>query len=128
MYLICQLRLPIIRCKHVKGILPTLISRYVISEFQNSIMFLRARAVDIFSDYGSMELDVDMIKKAVEGIYLCLTKDEYPLVRIKAASAFNCILKHKAAKDLVQPLLQDILTVYLQLLEHYDLENIINSL
>ena len=75
MYLICQLRLPIIRCKHVKSILPTLISRYVISEFQNSIMFLRARAVDIFSDYGSMDLDVDMVKKAVEGIYTCLTKD-----------------------------------------------------
>lgn len=38
-------------------------------------MFLRARAVDIFSDYGSMDLDVDMVKKAVEGIYTCLTKD-----------------------------------------------------
>ena len=55
-------------------------------------------------------------------------KDTYPLVRIKAASAFNCILKHRVAKELVQPLLKDILTVYLQLLENYDLENIINSL
>ena len=82
----------------------------------------------VFSDYGSMDLDADMIKKAVEGIYICLTKDQYALVRIKAASAFNCILKHKSAKDLVQPLLKDILTVYLQLLENYDLENIINSL
>jgi len=59
---------------------------------------------------------------------MCLTKDTHPLVRIKAASAFNCILKHKTAKDLVRPLLKDILTIYLQLLEHYDLENIINSL
>lgn len=49
-------------------------------------------------------------------------------MRIKAASAFNCILKHKAAKDLVRPLLKDILGVYLHLLESYDLENIINSL
>ena len=56
------------------------------------------------------------MQKAVEGIYVCLTKDTYPLVRIKAASAFNCILKHKMAKDMVQPLLKDILTVYLQLL------------
>jgi hypothetical protein len=62
-----------------------------------------------------------MIKQAVEGVYICLTKDTYPLVRIKAATAFNCILKHKSAKDLVKPLLSDILTVYLQLLEHYDL-------
>ena len=69
-----------------------------------------------------------MVKKAVEGIYICLTKDAIPLVRIKSAIAFNCILKHKAAKEMVQPLLKDILTVYLQLLDSYDLENIVNSL
>ena len=77
--------------------------------------------MDIFTEYGSMELDVEVVRKAVEGIYICLTKDAIPLVRIKAAIAFNCILKHKTAKDLVRPLLKDILTVYLQLLEQYDL-------
>ena len=49
MYLICQLRSPILRCKQVKKILPHLISKYVIPEFANEIMFLRARAVDIFT-------------------------------------------------------------------------------
>ena len=49
MYLICQLRMPITRCKQVKKILPSLISTYVIPEFNNEIMFLRARAVDIFT-------------------------------------------------------------------------------
>jgi hypothetical protein len=128
MYLICQLRSPITKCKQVKKILPHLIAKYVIPEFTNEIMFLRARAVDIFTEYGSMELEVEVVRQAVEGIYVCLTKDVAPLVRIKAAIAFNCILKHKTAKDLVRPLLKDILTVYLQLLEHYDLENIVNSL
>ena len=91
-------------------------------------MFLRARAVDIFTEYGTLELDLEVVKKAVEGIYICLTKDSNPLVRIKGAIAFNIILKHKTAKDMVQPLLKDILTVYLQLLDSYDLENIVNSL
>lgn len=71
---------------------------------------------------------MDVVRQAVEGIYTCLTKDSSSLVRIKAAIAFNCILKHKTAKMLVQPLLKDILTVYLQLLDNYDLENIVNSL
>lgn len=128
MYLICQMRSSITKSKQVKQMLPALIAQYVIPEFTNPIMFLRARAVDIFTEYGSMELEVGMVKQAVEGIYTCLTKDDHALVRIKAASAFNCILKHKAAKDLVRPLLKDILTIYLQLLENYDLENIINSL
>jgi hypothetical protein len=43
------------------------------------------------------------------------------LVRIKAANAFNVILRHKNAKELVRPLLKDILAIYLQLLEKYDL-------
>lgn len=69
-------------------------------------MFLRARAVDIFTEYGSMELEISIVKQAVQGIYYCLIKDEHPLVRIKAASAFNCILKHSIVKDLVRPLLK----------------------
>ncbi len=48
MYIICQLRSPIMKCKQVKEMLPVLITKYVIPEFMNEIMFLRARAVDIF--------------------------------------------------------------------------------
>lgn len=65
MYLICQLRSPITRCKQVKKILPHLIAKYVIPEFTNEIMFLRARAVDIFTEYGSMELEPDVVRQAV---------------------------------------------------------------
>jgi hypothetical protein len=62
-------------------------------------MFLRARAVDIFFEYGSIEnLPIEVVQKATEGIYQCLTNDHYPLVRIKAANAFNCILRQKNAK------------------------------
>ena len=57
-----------------------------------------------------------------------MINDQYPLVRIKAANAFNCILRHKNAQELVRPLLSNILTVYLQLLEKYDLESLVNSL
>ena len=117
------------KCKEIKNELPNWIDKYIIPEFSNEVMFLRARAVDIFFEYGSIEsLSMDIITKATEGIYKCLTNDQYPLVRIKAANAFNCILRHKNAKDLVRPLLQNILTIYLQLLEKYDLESLVNSL
>jgi hypothetical protein len=62
-------------------------------------MFLRARAVDIFYEYGTIEnLPFEVVEKATEGIYKCLQNDHYPLVRIKAANAFNCILRQKNAK------------------------------
>ena len=40
--------MPITRCKDVKAALPQLIAKYILPEFSNEHMFLRARAVDIF--------------------------------------------------------------------------------
>ena len=109
MYLICQLRIAINSCGEVKKIIPALVSKYVIPEFTNEIMFLRARAMEIFDEYGDLEYEPQIIKKAVEGIYFCLTQDNYPLVRLKAAKAFHILLRHKVAKEEVKPLFQQIL-------------------
>lgn len=48
MYLICELRSSIMRCKEIRSELPKWIASYIIPEFTNEVMFLRARAVDIF--------------------------------------------------------------------------------
>lgn len=79
----------------MKAILPNLISKFVVPEFTSEIMFLRARAMEIFDQYGGLAYDKGTLKKAVEGIYFCLTQDNYPLVRLKAASAFHNLLQHK---------------------------------
>jgi hypothetical protein len=65
MYLICELRSTISKCKPVKSMLPMLITKYVIPEFKNEIMFLRARAVDIYTEYGNIEFDSTVIKMSV---------------------------------------------------------------
>jgi hypothetical protein len=49
MYLVCKLRSTIIRIPIVKNILPQLIATYIIPEFSNSEMLLRAKAVDMFT-------------------------------------------------------------------------------
>ena len=121
MYLICQLRISINSCEEIKKIIPNLISHYVVPEFTNEIMFLRARAMEIFDEYGDLEYDPQVLKKAVEGIYFCLTQDNYPLVRLKAAKAFHILLRHPKAKEEVKPLFQQILEIYLVLVEKYDL-------
>lgn len=98
MYLICQLRWTISRNKQFSDILPNLISQFVVPEFTNEIMFLRARAVQIFSNFGDLKYSDDILKKAVEGIYFCLTGDSFQLVRIKAATAFHVLLNHEQAR------------------------------
>lgn len=128
MYLICQLRLTINSCQEIRKIIPELVSQYVIPEFTNEIMFLRARAMEIFDEYGDLKYDPVIVKKAVEGIYFCLTQDNYPLVRLKAAKAFHVLLRHTEAKEEVRPLFQQILEIYLLLIEKYDMEALVHSL
>ena len=74
-------------------------------------MLMRMRANDIFMRYGRGEdiMNINLITMAAEGIYKCLSNDESPLVRIKAALAFHHILKHSNTRELVKPKLQNIL-------------------
>ena len=60
---------------------------------------MRARAADIFYQYGTIGFPVEVLQKATEGIYLCLTQDQHVIVRIKAATVFNCILRHKSENN-----------------------------
>jgi hypothetical protein len=96
MYLVCKLRSTIIKIPMIKSIMPQLIASYIIPEFSNSEMLLRAKAVDMFTQYGDIDFpDKNTLKLAVEGIYKCLVSDPCKIVNIKAACAFSCILSHK---------------------------------
>lgn len=129
MYILCQLASILRKVEQIKSLMPNLIEKYVIPEFANAEMFLRARAVEMFTQYGFIKFpDLAVLQRAVEGIYKCLAQDPQPIVSIKAACAFNSILSHKEAIEMVRPHLQQVLTVYIQLLEKYELEEIVESL
>lgn len=51
-----------------------------------------------------------------------------PLVKIKAAIALNSIVSHPESKKYLKDYLQNILQVYLKLIELYDLEQVVTSL
>ena len=91
---------------------------------------MRMRANDVFSRFGREVdmMDSNLINMAAEGIYLCLSMDPIPLIRIKAASAFHNLLKNPHAKELVKPKLKEILEIYLKLIELYDLEQLVFGL
>jgi hypothetical protein len=111
MYLLCELRYTIIRIPEAKKFIPEIFIKSIIHELRSSAMLMRMRANDMFTRFGRGEemVDMNLISMAAEGIFMCLSSDESPLVRIKAASAFHNILKHAAAKELVKPKLKEIL-------------------
>lgn len=129
MYVLCQMWTTLFKVKAVKQALPLLIDSYIIPEFGNAEMFLRARAVEVFSQYGTIDFpDIQVLQRAVDGIYRCLSSDPTTIVRIKAACSFNCILSHPEAIDMVRPHLNSVLTIYVGMLEKYDLEDVVASL
>lgn len=98
MYLLCKLRVQFNRNAAIKEHLPTVIEKSIVGELSSNILFLRARAMDIFISYGEVKFpDLAVLKRVVEVIFLAVANDKNTLVKVKAACAFNCILKHKEA-------------------------------
>lgn len=107
MYLLCKMHRVLETIEQIKSAMPILIKSYVLPHFSNEIMLLRARAAELFSEYGSINFQDDLIlKQAVEGIYFLMTKDSNPVVKLKASYAFNCVLGHPAAISMVKPYLK----------------------
>lgn len=65
--------------------------------------------------------------KAVEGVYKCLLDPDLP-VKVKAAVTLNCLLLYKDAQTIIKPGLNQILEIYLRLMDESDCEDIVASL
>lgn len=128
MYLFCQIRITLHKIPETKQMMPQILANFVIPQLCNPAMLLRARANDMFAEYAKHIEDASIVNLAAEGIYKCMSEDPSPLVRIKAAIAFHPIISHSETKELVKPLLKNILEIYLKLIEQYDLEPIVCAL
>lgn len=105
-----------------------LLAKYVLPEFQSQHGFMQARACWVFGKYGNIQFqNKDNITKAVEGIYNCL-QSKHLVVQVKGAIALDCILVQNDAADLVRPHLQDILAVFINMLNNADNDDIVQAL
>ena len=67
--------------------------------------------------------------KCLSAVYACLVEPSSPpLVKIRAAIALNSLVCHPESKKYLKDHLQNILQVYLKLIELYDLEQVVTSL
>lgn len=57
MYLFCQIRITLNKVPQAKEMMPKVLANYVIPEFTNQAMLLRARANDMFAEYGKFISD-----------------------------------------------------------------------
>ena len=88
---------------------------------------LRSRACWVYHEFYRIKLSPEHLEAATTGILTCLNDAELP-VRLSAATSIHKMLYHKAALQLVQPYLENILGSYLKLMGEIDHEELLSAL
>lgn len=89
--------------------------------------FMRMRACILVQKYTRDGFNVEVLKSISTGITACLAdKDNLP-VRSNAAKALERLLKQKDLRAHFLPHLKEILTTYLQLINEFENDSLIES-
>jgi len=105
-----------------------MLQAHVLPEFLSAHPLLQARACWVYSEFSAYEFgDKTHIQQAVDAIYQRLFSEHLP-VKFAAALALSQMIKIDAAVDFLKPALQNILEVYLKLMQDVDSEELIGSL
>ena len=98
MYLLCNMRMVIGKVPAAKQMIIPIIAQFVLPELGSSELLLRARANDVYTEYGKEKMDYEVLKQSAEAIFRCLSQDSSALVNIKAAMSFQSLMGHPQAK------------------------------
>ena len=90
--------------------------------------FMKARACWVYGEFAAFPFtNDDHLRHALNGLYQCLMSDELA-VRVNAAVSLIRMLDHPIAVEFVRPGLQDIIRIYLKLIDDIDYDELITSL
>ena len=117
----------VLRIKNISDIITGLLTNFVAPELTSEHGFMRMRACKMVTIYGSSTLGADILKNLSDGVIKCLNDKELP-VRSCAAQALETLLKKQELRDFFLPNLQEILKVYLALVNEFENETLIGSL
>jgi hypothetical protein len=84
------------------------------------MIMLRVRALETLGRLMHFSLEAGAMAEAARGVCICLTKDAFPLVRIKAVRTLERISKYSNTKSVIEPFIPDILAYLAEILGEYD--------
>lgn len=102
--------------------------QYVFPELTSENHFMKARACWVYGEFAHYPLtDEDHLRHALNNLYQCLQSDELP-VRVNAAVSLIRLLDHPVAVEFIRPGLQQVIRIYLKLIDDIDYDELITSL
>jgi hypothetical protein len=105
-----------------------LIQAHVIPEFQNPNGFLRAKACWVCSQYSKVDWkNPETLLAIVKGLLALMNDPELP-VRVQAGTSLKDFVKIRKTKEVVQPLLEQMVGSLFKLMNEIDNDSIIETL
>lgn len=105
-----------------------MLKQYVYPELESTEPYMKARACWIYGEFAHFPFaDEDWLRDSLNRIYQCLIGNDLP-VRVNAAVALIKLLVHPVAVEFVRPGLEQIIGIYLTLIDEIDYDELINSL
>lgn len=105
-----------------------MLKQYVYPELESTDPHMKARACWVYGEFAAYNFaDGDWLRDSLNKIYQCLLGNDLP-VRVNAAVALIKLLAQPVAVEFVRPGLQQIITIYLALIDEIDYDELINSL
>ncbi|KAM3136652.1 hypothetical protein pb186bvf_011288 [Paramecium bursaria] len=118
----------ILKIENIQQSMEQLLEKHILPELQSQIGFLKARACQVYEQYGTIQfVNKQNVVAAVQGISACIVDKELP-VRVAAAISFSSILTHQEAQQLIRPQLNQVLEIYIKLMDIIDNEKLVKSL
>ncbi|KAJ2454378.1 Nonsense-mediated mRNA decay protein 5, partial [Coemansia sp. RSA 2424] len=108
----------------VLGTLPDFLLTHVVPEFKSHLGFLRARALDTYCRYSSVEFqDKQVLSGILESVLSLLSDPELP-VRVHAALALQPMIENEDVRDVLSSHLPQIMQMFLNLTNEIDSDTI----
>lgn len=108
--------------------LHTVLSSYVVEEFDSEVPFLRARVCWLYGILiASENIAIDTVPSGLEGVQKCLRDKEFP-VRFRAAVDIRHFLQNDEAANRIAPRLSELLMLLFSLLNDVDNTDIVATI
>lgn len=108
--------------------LRTVLSSYVVEEFDSEVPFLRARVCWLYGSLVASEnIATDAVLPGLEGVQKCLRDAEFP-VRVRAAVDIRHFLQNDMAISRIAPKLAELLRLLFSLLDDVDNTDIVATI
>ena len=105
-----------------------MLKQYVYVELESTEPFMKARACWVYGEFAHFPFaDHDWLRDSLNRLYQCLLCNDLP-VRVNAAVSLIRLLDHPIAVEFVRPGLDQIIGIYLTLIDEIDYDELITSL